>query len=277
MGKENPSTEKLICSSWSSIEQEYNDSSSQEDIEGNDQQRKSNCLKDVVASSDAFMHISIRNDGDDHNHSMQKKKCFIVSFKNSKYKRKQNTKIFSSKFMALASSMLTIYLAFEFASIGVFLLHFSPGVAADFSDNCPSDCNCKWANGKREADCTRGGFTTIPTNLDHEIQILRMTHNYVRKLEKNIFHSTGLINLQRIFMNHCHVQVYYCDNFIQTYQIFLCRFVKFKKLSSVFFNFRKYMRMHFEILRSWLSLIYQTITFHHLNQRRSLVVEDYKH
>ena len=180
--------------------------------------------------------------------------------------------------MALASSMLTIYLAFEFASIGVFLLHFSPGVAADFSDNCPSDCNCKWANGKREADCTQGGFTTIPTNLDHEIQILRMTHNYVRKLEKNIFHSTGLINLQRIFMNHCHVQVYYCYNCIQTYQIFLrCRFVKFKKLSSVFSHFRKYMRMHFEILRSWLSLIYQTITFHHLNQRRSLVVEDYKH
>jgi len=36
---------------------------------------------------------------------------------------------------------------------------------ADFSDNCPRDCNCKWANGKREADCTRAGFTTIPTNL----------------------------------------------------------------------------------------------------------------
>ena len=204
MGKENPSPEKLICS-WS-IKKEYNDTSFQEDIEGSDQRRKSNCLKDVVVS-DAFMHISIRNDGDDHNHSMQKKKCFIYSFKNSKYKRKRTSKIFSSKFMALASSMLTIYLAYEFASIGVFLLHFSPGVTADFSDNCPSDCNCKWANGKREADCTRGGFTTIPTNLDHEIQILRMTHNYVRKLEKNIFHSTGLINLQRIFMNHCHVQV----------------------------------------------------------------------
>jgi hypothetical protein len=36
---------------------------------------------------------------------------------------------------------------------------------ADFSDNCPRDCTCKWANGKREADCTRAGFTAIPTNL----------------------------------------------------------------------------------------------------------------
>ena len=78
---------------------------------------------------------------------------------------------------------------------------------ADFSDNCPRDCNCKWANGKREADCTRAGFTTIPTNLNHEIQILRMTYNYVRILGKNVYKSAGLLNLQRIFMNHCHVQV----------------------------------------------------------------------
>jgi len=82
-----------------------------------------------------------------------------------------------------------------------------PNATADFSDNCPRDCNCKWANGKREADCTRAGFTTIPTNLNHEIQILRMTHNYVRILGKNVYKSAGLLNLQRIFMNHCHVQV----------------------------------------------------------------------
>ena len=80
-------------------------------------------------------------------------------------------------------------------------------VSADFSDNCPEDCDCKWANGKREADCTRAGFTTVPTHLDHEIQILRMTHNYVRILGKDVFRLAGLLNLQRIFMSHCHVQV----------------------------------------------------------------------
>ena len=205
MGKENPCSKKLIYS-WA-MEEEYNDTSFHENGR-NDQVRKSNCSKNVVVS-DSFMHITTRN-GDDHNHSMQKKKYFIYSFKNSKYKRRKRTpRMFSSKFMALVSSILTLYLAYEFSSVSVFLLHWTPGVNADFSDNCPSDCNCKWANGKREADCTRGGFTTIPTNLDHEIQILRMTHNYVRRLEKNIFHDTGLINLQRIFMNHCHVQVEY--------------------------------------------------------------------
>ena len=71
----------------------------------------------------------------------------------------------------------------------------------------PKDCNCKWANGKREADCTRAGFTAVPTHLDHEIQILRMTHSYVRVLGNEVFKAAGLLNLQRIFMNHCHVQV----------------------------------------------------------------------
>jgi hypothetical protein len=42
---------------------------------------------------------------------------------------------------------------------------------------------------------------------NHEIQILRMTYNYVRILGKNVYKSAGLLNLQRIFMNHCHVQV----------------------------------------------------------------------
>ena len=50
---------------------------------------------------------------------------------------------------------------------------------ADFSDNCPRDCNCKWANGKREADCTRAGFTTIPTHLNHEIQVCTMGHKKI--------------------------------------------------------------------------------------------------
>ena len=204
MGKENLFSKKLICS-WSYRNEHYSNISLYENEGNDDQLRKSNCLKNVISDS-SLMHISTRN-GYDHNHSMQKNSV-LSNFNCPKYKRRKPSKLFSAKFMALISSMLTLYLAFEFVSVSVFLLSWNiNGVSADFSDNCPSDCNCKWANGKREADCTRGGFTTIPTNLDHEIQILRMTHNYVRKLEKNIFHSTGLINLQRIFMNHCHVQV----------------------------------------------------------------------
>ncbi len=79
---------------------------------------------------------------------------------------------------------------------------------ADFSDQCPKEyCTCKWANGKREADCTKGGLTGVPMQLHHEIQILRMTGNYVTRLSREVFKSAGLLNLQRIFMNGCSIQV----------------------------------------------------------------------
>jgi hypothetical protein len=45
-------------------------------------------------------------------------------------------------------------------------------------------------------------------------QILRMSGNYVRKLGREVFKNAGLLNLQRIFMNNCHVQVRSNDNII---------------------------------------------------------------
>ena len=165
--------------------------------------------------------ISTMDEKTSCNNGSPNKKSLIAAERNHKYKRKKNKRIVSIKGVTLITSMATLYLAYELASFGVILFQFAPVVRADFSDNCPSDCNCKWANGKREADCTRGGFTTIPTNLDHEIQILRMTHNYVRKLGKNVFHSTGLINLQRIYMNHCHVQVRHLFSFSNVDKFFV--------------------------------------------------------
>jgi len=50
------------------------------------------------------------------------------------------------------------------------LLSLAPS-QADFSDQCPPSCDCKWANGKREADCSGAAFTAVPTHLHHEIQV----------------------------------------------------------------------------------------------------------
>ena len=190
----------MICSGTM---EDWNDTCFRKNWES-DEVRTFNCSSNMLSESDVH-EMSARNE-DGHNRSTQKK-CFM-STKCQEFKRKKITGIRTSKGITFLTGIVTLYIAYEIASVGfVFVLSWPPAAKADFSDNCPSDCNCKWANGKREADCTRGGFTTIPTNLDHEIQILRMTHNYVRKLGKNVFHSTGLINLQRIFMNHCHVQV----------------------------------------------------------------------
>ena len=58
----------------------------------------------------------------------------------------------------------------------VLLVSLLGATQADFSDQCPSACRCKWANGKREADCTDAGFNAVPTHLHHEIQVASDNH-----------------------------------------------------------------------------------------------------
>lgn len=101
----------------------------------------------------------------------------------------------------------------SFILVPLIYLYSCVPAQGDFSDSCPSTCKCKWAHGKREADCTNGGFPGIPTILDSEVQILRMGGNYVRTLGAEVFKTAGLINLQRIYMNNCNVQV--CSHRIQ--------------------------------------------------------------
>lgn len=76
------------------------------------------------------------------------------------------------------------------------LINASP----DWTD-CQNPCHCIWSSGKKTAICKNGGFTTIPTNIDAEIQILDLTGNHIRFLSKDAFRHVGLINLQRIFMS----------------------------------------------------------------------------
>ena len=78
----------------------------------------------------------------------------------------------------------------------------------------------------------------MPTHLDHEIQILRMTHNYVRVLGDEVFKNAGLLNLQRIFMDNCHMQVRSIIIFLRkvvvlpTMNMKLCIIVAWSKLGN---------------------------------------------
>ncbi len=58
---------------------------------------------------------------------------------------------------------------------------------ADFSDDCPKACRCKWANGKREADCTNAGFNAVPMHLHHEIQVRLLEEKCVRTYSYELF------------------------------------------------------------------------------------------
>ena len=77
---------------------------------------------------------------------------------------------------------------------------------ADWSATCSSGCTCKWADGKKVAECPNAGLTTIPDNLSPEIQVLDLRGNRLGALVSRAFSSVGLVNLQRIFLRNCSLQ-----------------------------------------------------------------------
>ena len=46
-------------------------------------------------------------------------------------------------------------------------------------------------------------FTTIPTKISSEIEVLIMDNNFIKKLDKDAFKSVGLTNLKKISMKKC--------------------------------------------------------------------------
>ena len=53
------------------------------------------------------------------------------------------------------------------------------------------------------ADCSGKMFTTIPTKISSEIEVLIMDNNFIKKLDKDAFKSVGLTNLKKISLKKC--------------------------------------------------------------------------
>lgn len=86
-------------------------------------------------------------------------------------------------------------------------------VTADWTATCTAGCTCKWADGKKVAECPGAGFTTIPENLSPEIQVLDLRGNQLGVLVNRAFSSVGLLNLQRIFLRNCSLTLVEKDAF----------------------------------------------------------------
>ena len=74
---------------------------------------------------------------------------------------------------------------------------------ADWTATCTAGCVCKWADGKKVAECINAGYTTVPEHLSPEIQVLDLKGNRLDVLVDHAFSSVGLINLQRIHLRNC--------------------------------------------------------------------------
>ena len=66
-------------------------------------------------------------------------------------------------------------------------------------------CICKWSGGKRVADCSNSQLTNVPKTLDPETQFLILDGNPLVNLEKNVFKSAELLNLQRLSLHRCNL------------------------------------------------------------------------
>ena len=74
--------------------------------------------------------------------------------------------------------------------------------SSDWSQCKP--CNCKWASGKRTADCKARNLTSLPSFPRPDlIQVLIMDHNPVKTLPPRAFHLADLKNVQKVFMKNC--------------------------------------------------------------------------
>jgi len=70
--------------------------------------------------------------------------------------------------------------------------------------NCAPGCECSWSRGKKTANCSMSGLTTIPFRFDDEIQNLILDKNPIAHLEARAFKHHP--NLQKISMQHCSIQ-----------------------------------------------------------------------
>lgn len=94
----------------------------------------------------------------------------------------------------------------------IVLLMGAVGAAEDWS-NCPSVCRCKWASGKKVAECKNGGLSAIPGGLSPEIQAIDLSENTLHSIPKEAFRSVALINLHKIFLKECGITELHKDAF----------------------------------------------------------------
>ncbi|KAK3881327.1 hypothetical protein Pcinc_014221 [Petrolisthes cinctipes] len=75
------------------------------------------------------------------------------------------------------------------------------GAAAD----CPKVCECKWRDGKEVVACPDAHFIDVPRGLDPSTQVLDLRYNNLRILPRDAFVYTGLVNLQKVWLNFCNL------------------------------------------------------------------------
>ncbi|XP_055321030.1 leucine-rich repeat-containing protein 24-like isoform X2 [Sitodiplosis mosellana] len=89
----------------------------------------------------------------------------------------------------------------------------SQATSDDWTFSCPTNCTCKWSNGKKSVICNALKLTAIPTTLSTEVQVLVLNENHIEQLNREEFTTLGLVNLQRIYLKKSGVASVHRDAF----------------------------------------------------------------
>lgn len=73
--------------------------------------------------------------------------------------------------------------------------------------DCPAACECKWRSGKESAICASANMTAVPRHLDYGTQLLDLTDNPLYRLGKDAFADADLLNLQKLYMSRCRIDL----------------------------------------------------------------------
>lgn len=89
--------------------------------------------------------------------------------------------------------------------------------AAAFPDwtDCPAVCKCKWTLGRKSAICPAAGLTSLPSDLDSDMQLLDLSGNEIPALKAGLFKDAGLLNLQKVFLRNAKIQQIHANAFIE--------------------------------------------------------------
>ncbi|XP_063870121.1 uncharacterized protein LOC135105661 isoform X2 [Scylla paramamosain] len=71
---------------------------------------------------------------------------------------------------------------------------------------CPNVCECFWRDGMQTAACRGADFIDVPRGIEPTTQVLDLSHNNLKILPRDAFAYTGLVNLQKVMLNHCNLK-----------------------------------------------------------------------
>jgi len=91
----------------------------------------------------------------------------------------------------------------------------SAGAVDQDWSQCPPVCHCTWVGGKRSADCQDAGFSSLPSfRHADQIQVLHLAANPILRLPETIFNQSDLINLQKVYLQNCSLNIIHPTAFL---------------------------------------------------------------